>query len=124
MPALTQTAIWGTLRVGVIGQVGLTDRLWLRGEAIAIPLALLAGEDNHWLRPDINPLPFNGRGVGFELQATLSYEVSDTFSIGIGGRYGQLVAHGTTYFPGIAEPITTTIRRAGVFLQMSHTFGG
>ncbi|MGV8839378.1 MAG: outer membrane protein [Bauldia sp.] len=121
---LSQTSIWGTLRLGAIAQVGLTDRLWLRGEATAIPLALLAGEDNHWLRPDINPLPILGRGYGFELQATLSYEVNDTVSIGVGARFGQLVAHGDAYFPGITEPQTTVSRKAGLFFQMSHAFGG
>jgi len=121
---LTQTSLWGTLRAGIIAEVGLTDRLWLRGEATAIPLALFAAEDNHWLRPDINPLPLLGRGHGFELQATLTYEVNDTFSIGVGARFGQLVAHGTAYFPGIAEPQTTVSRKTGVFLEMSHTFGG
>ncbi|MCW5713331.1 MAG: porin family protein [Bauldia sp.] len=124
VPVITQTSIWGTLRVGVIGQVSLTDRLWLRGEATAIPLAFFASEDNHWLRPDINPLPLLGRGYGIELQATLTYEVNETFSIGVGTRFGQLVAPGTAYFPGIEEPQTTTSRRSGVFLQMSHTFGG
>lgn len=124
LPVLTQTTIWGTLRLGVIAEVGLTERLWLRGEATAMPLAFMASEDNHWFRPDINPLPLLSRGYGFELQATLSYEVSETFSIGIGARFGQLVAHGTAYFPGIEEPQTTTSRRTGVFLQMSHTFGG
>ncbi len=124
VPVITQTSIWGTLRVGVVGEVGLTDRLRLRGEAAAIPLAFLGGEDNHWLRPDINPLPLLGRGYGLELQATLSYEVNDGFSIAVGARFSQFVAHGTAYFPGIEEPQTTTSRRTGVFLQMAHTFGG
>jgi len=124
VPAITQTSIWGTLRVGVIGEVGLTDRLWFRGEATAIPVAFFGGEDNHWLRPDINPLPLLGRGYGFELEAALTYEVNDGFSIGVGARLSQFIAHGTAYFPGIEEPQTTTSRRTGVFLQMSHTFGG
>lgn len=124
VPVLSQTSVWGAVRVGVIAEIGLTDRLWLRGEATAIPLAFLGGEDNHWLRPDINPLLLLGRGYGFELQATLTYEVNETFSIGAGARFGQLVAHGTAYFPGIEEPQKTTSRRTGVFLQMSHTFGG
>ena len=57
---LTQTERWNTLRLGVTGSVMLSDRLNFSGEIAWLPYASLSAKDNHWLRPDINPLVEKG----------------------------------------------------------------
>src|SRR5713101_8962603 len=61
-------------------------------------LVKLSGFDNHWLRPDINPLPQSGNGWGYQLEGIVSYDVTQNFSVG--GRYWYAkTTSGTTQFP-------------------------
>jgi hypothetical protein len=59
---LSLTGKWQAMRVGLAGQAMLTDRIKLSAEAAYLPYVSLSGYDNHWLRPNINPLPQGGRG--------------------------------------------------------------
>lgn len=70
---MSETARWTSLRLGVVGDFALTDRLKLTVEATVLPYAKLDAFDNHWMRPDINPMAENGQGYGAQLEASLSY---------------------------------------------------
>ncbi|VTZ49888.1 conserved exported hypothetical protein [Methylocella tundrae] len=125
---LSETEHWNSIRLGLAGDVMLTDRVKLAAEAAWLPYTKFGGVDNHWLRPDINPMTETGwKGDGLQLEASLSYFVTDRVSIGVDGRYWSLrTPTGYTQFPN-----STTIQRMdfksglyGAFVQIGYHFGG
>ena len=121
---ISQENQWRSVRLGLIGDLLLTDRLTLTGEA-AYVWTRLDGTDHHLLRPSINPLPEDGSGNGVMLEAVLKYQLTDMLNIGVGGRYWKLgQTDGTAHFDqtpggGLAQVIKWDIERYGVFLQGS-----
>lgn len=123
---LSETAKWKSLRLGLAGDMMLTDRLKVTAEAAYLPYVKLDAIDNHWLRPEINPLAESGNGWGVQLEAFLSYMVTDAFNVGVGGRYWHMQTDSAhTKFPGAPpSPMDFKTERYGVFLQGSYKFGG
>jgi opacity protein-like surface antigen len=124
---ITETEHWQGVRVGLNGDIMLTDRIKLYGEAAYLPWVAFSGTDNHWLRPDINPLSETGRGDGVQLEAIASYLLTQNLSVGVGARFMDLVTSSAhTQFPAApaASPEKFSTERAGVFLQASYLFGG
>jgi opacity protein-like surface antigen len=122
---ITETEHWNSLRVGLAGEFMLTPQLKISGDAAYLPYVRFNGSDNHWLRPNINPLPEQGHGTGVQLEAILSYLVTNQFTIGVGGRYWYMRApSGTTQFPGGFPPSPETFRteRYGAFAQAAYKF--
>ncbi len=120
---LSETSRWTSLRIGVVGDVALTDRLKLTADAAVLPYSRLDAFDNHWMRPDINPMPENGQGYGFQVEASLTYRLTDAFSLGAGGRYWYHATTGArTRFPGETNASHLDFRseRWGAFLQASY----
>lgn len=117
---ITQTALWGGLRLGVLAEVALTDRLDWRGQAAVEPLLFVGAIDNHWLRPDINPLPEAATGFGVQLETALDYAVTPQLTLGIGGRFWWRRADGVAVFPGSTQAQTTTSRNLGVFFEANY----
>lgn len=120
---LSETARWTSLRLGIVGDFALTDRLKLTVEAAVLPYAKLDAFDNHWMRPDINPMAENGQGYGAQVETSLSYRLTDNFSIGAGGRFWYLVTTGAkTRFPGEANasPLIFRSERWGGFVQAAY----
>ena len=124
---LSENEHWQSLRVGLSGDIKLTERLKLAGEAAWLPRMNFSSSDNHWLRPDINPLKETGLGRnGYQVESVLSYAMTENFDIGVGARYWALrasKAHVT--FPGlpVASPLPSRDNRFGAFLQASYRFG-
>jgi len=118
---------WHAARVGLGGDVLLTDRLKWSAEAVWLPYMTFQGTDNHWLRSDINPLPQSGHGFnGFQAESVLSYALTERIDVGVGARYWLFQAqHGFTQFPDAAmwQATTFTSMRYGVFAQASYKFG-
>lgn len=121
---ITQTSLWAGLRVGVMAEYALTDRLDWHGEAAFLPLVAFAGVDNHWLRPDINPLPMVGLGQGVQFETGITLAVTPRLDVGIGGRLWLLRASGEAYFPGIAQPIDAVSLTYGAFFELTYHLGG
>jgi outer membrane protease len=120
---ISQDNDWHSLRLGLAGQVQLSQRFSLSGDA-AFLFTRLEGEDRHHLRPDINPIPEDGDGHGVQLEAVLNYKVTDMFNVGVGGRYWRATSEGTSHFEqtpggGIPQPVDWEAERYGVFLQAS-----
>ena len=130
LPALAQEDDWHAVRVGLSGRVRLIDRLSLNVDA-AFVYAFLRGEDHHILRPDINPLPLHGDGPGGQFEAVLDYPLSETVSLGVGGRYWTSFSGGyslwgrTVGYRGDGNNKTTVwSRRYGAFVQLSVRLNG
>ena len=124
---LTETEQWRGAAVGLNAQLALTRRLKLEADAAYLPYVNHAAVDNHWLRADINPMTEPGHGWGTQVEAILSYAVTDRLNVGVGGRYWFFTSTDAgTRFPGSAtvSPIKFTSDRYGGFLQASYKFGG
>lgn len=120
---LTETETWRGVALGLNGQVMLWDRLRLEVDAAYLPYVNRAGIDNHWFRADINPLIEPGYGWGAQLEAILSYAITDKLSMGVGGRYWAFqTTSAYTQFGGapLPQPMTFHTERYGGFFQMSY----
>jgi hypothetical protein len=134
---LSETQNWDSVRLGLNGVFTLMPRLRLTVDAAVLPYVSEPGNDNHWLRPDINPLPQAGHGWGYQLESILAYDVTSNFSLGVGGRYWFAeTTTGTTQFPPIPpqqglplglvlppSPTKFTSERYGAFFQASYKWG-
>jgi hypothetical protein len=121
---ITQRADWTSIRVGVNADWNLTNQFRLSANAAYLPYTKLEAQDTHLLR--LLTSPELGTGSGVQLEAIASYALSDSFSIGVGGRYWFMQAGGRAIFggnPANQEPLTTKTERFGVFLQGTYTFG-
>jgi hypothetical protein len=135
--SITEKTQWNAVRVGLNGVWKVDERLKFTGEAAwLIPFSSLTASDAHFLRigTDFNgPTPEDGHGYGVQLEAILSYNVTDAFSVGVGARYWLIQtqnAGATEHFeessipPGFGpQALTVKTERYGGFIQASYTFG-
>lgn len=118
---LSEDAHWYALRVGLAGSVQF-DRLKISLEGAFIPAAELTGNDRHWERADINPLPQRANGDGYFVEGVVSYDLTPRLSVGVGGRYWRMNSSiGRTQFPfGPPSPTKFETERYGGFAQVSY----
>jgi hypothetical protein len=135
--AITEDSSWQFVRVGILGEFKLLDCLKLSAEVAWLPYAQVSSQDTHWLRLgsqlfDIaGPIPERGGGSGVQLEAIMSYQVSERVTLGLGARYWHLQTHGNTDFesvivgyPNVAEqPLNFSTTRLGGFAQSAYKFG-
>jgi opacity protein-like surface antigen len=126
----TQTAEWNALRLGAAADYTLGYGFRLTTDAAWLAAASFRGRDNHLLRDTttyFDQKVDNGQGVQFE--AILSYDFSNHFSLGFGGRYWAMWGDGTftctgcdtvhvTSSPPNPERIAT--ERYGLLVQGSY----
>ena len=118
---------WNSMRVGLNGEYMITDRLKIMADAAWLPVSNLTAYDNHWLRSNINPLKEVGdSSKNYQLEAVLSYKVTEKVSLGLGARHWHFEATGHTQFPGVTatSPMKFKSDRTSVFTQLSYSFGG
>ena len=115
---------WNGLRVGLSGEVALTDRIKLAADAAYLPYVTFNWLDDH-LERNLQWQQW-GQGTGVQTQAVLSYDVTDRLSVGIGGRYwamwstsAERVVIPTAPSP---QPNRNTVDLVGAFLQTSYKF--
>lgn len=133
---ISQDNTWHSLRVGVDADIALSDRLMLRLDGAYVPYVRLDGADSHWLRIGTNngnfagPIPEDGSGRGYQIDAMLSYALNQYVSFGVGGRYWRMESSGFTHFEGNVvgqnaspQPLDWKTEIYGVFVQGSFKFG-
>jgi opacity protein-like surface antigen/outer membrane protease len=129
--AISEDFNWRSWRFGLVGDLKLSDRLSLTAEA-AYLVSDLKASDTHHLRADLpRPTPIDGDGRGYQLEAVLSYALTEAFSLGIGGRYWKIEpdGQGRTHFevsavpPGLTQRSKLESERYGVFVQGSYKMG-
>ncbi len=133
---ISQNNKWQSVRLGLDGAVRLGERFTLSAEGAWLPYVRLSGTDSHWLRigTDVGdfsgPIPENGTGQGYQLEALLSYRVTESASVGVGARYWHMQANGLAHFEGLvvgentgAQPVSWKTDVYGAFLQGSIKFG-
>jgi len=123
---LGQDSLWRALRIGAAADIVLMPRLHLGVEAAYLPYVRYRGEDDHG--PGAVS-PMWGDGDGVQLEAVLSYDVTEKFNVGIGGRYwAYWVADGKTAnfsnggSGGVGQQ-TFAAEQAAAFVQASYKLG-
>jgi opacity protein-like surface antigen len=119
---ITEDDTWHALRLGLAVDVQLVPRLSLSGEAAYLPHVRFTGTDNHVLRSLVSPE--SGDGFGVQLEAMLSYAVTDALSIGVGGRYWSMrTTKGDVDFGGeVVVPMRYAAEQAHLLVQGSYKF--
>ena len=115
---------WRALRLGAAADMVIAPRFTLSGEAAYLPHVIFTGTDDHVLRSLVSPE--KGEGVGLQLEAALSYAVTDALSVGVGGRYWSMwTTHGTVNFGGTGEIIAMryAAEQAHLLVQGSYKVG-
>jgi hypothetical protein len=126
---ISQENNWYSLRIGMDAAVEI-DRFKLSVDAALVPYLWLQGYDTHWLRIGTQPgdftgpIPEDGTGWGYQLDAFLSYRVTEMLGVGIGGRYWYMQSRGLTHFEErvvgvntVPQPVEWKTQNFGVFLQ-------
>jgi len=127
---ITENDRWDSIRVGLNGVVTLADRLTLTGDAAYLPYVAFRGTDNHVLRTDVSNTvsPESGTGQGVQLEAILAYAVTNSFSVGAGGRYWAMWAtdaYTDAFGTGCpCQTLPARTERYGAFLQASYKLDG
>ena len=128
----TQDSTWQSLRVGMNSEVMLVPGLELTADVAYLPYVSMTGRDNHLLRATTTFFDQQGTGQGVQLEAILSYFVTDNFSVGLGGRYWAMwTTSGTDTCTGCggvgvvspSSPARFNTERYGTFLQADYRFG-
>jgi hypothetical protein len=135
--AITENTSWQFARLGILTEVKVLDCLKFSAEVAWLPYEQVSAQDTHWLRLgtglfDISgPIPEHGAAVGVQIEAILSYQVSDKVSLGLGGRYWYLQTRGSTDFENVIvgfpspgpQPLNFSASRYGGFAQGAYKFG-
>jgi hypothetical protein len=125
--AIVEDDNWHAVRVGLAADIPVIEKLRLNIEGAYLPYVWLSGTDNHLLRADLNPFSEDGNGWGYQLEATLTYPITDAFSVGVGGRYWHMQTKGNADFTdsgGTTQPLDFKVDLYGVYLQGSYRFEG
>lgn len=135
---ITEESRWQFARLGILAEFKLLDCLTLSAEAAWLPYEQVVAQDTHWLRLGTAPLDFagpipeSGSGTGVQVEAIMSYQVNDKVTVGLGGRYWYLQAHGGADlesvvvgwpFAAVAQPLNFSTTRYGGFAQGAYKFG-
>ena len=121
--AITENDKWNSLRVGVNGEIMITDRVKLGADVAYLPYVAFNGTDDHVLRALI--FEESGTGTGLQLESILSYLITEQFSIGVGGRYWAMwttkdTISDTAGAPCPCQTLPAKTDRFGVFVQLDY----
>jgi opacity protein-like surface antigen/outer membrane protease len=122
---ITENDTWNSLRVGVNGDIMVTDRFKLGADVAYLPFVQFNGTDDHLQRVPPFLSPESGTGTGLQLESILSYLITDQFSVGVGGRYWAMwtTKDAITDPAGAPCPCQTLpakTERYGVFVQLDY----
>jgi outer membrane protease len=112
---ITEKNTWTSYRLGASGDIR-AGRVRFGGDA-AIVYAQLAGNDSHWFRIGTNPgdftgpIPEDGKGWGYQLEANVDLEVTRSFVVGAGVRYWHMQTRGDMHFEDRVVGVSTAPQR-------------
>jgi len=120
---ITEYDTWQALRLGFAADVPVAPRVSLSAEAAYLPYVTFNGTDDHVVRSLLSPE--DGHGIGVQLEAMLTYAITDAWSIGIGGRYWSMwTTNGSVNFGGqnVFVPMRYTAEQAHLLVEGSYHF--
>jgi hypothetical protein len=111
---VNETDDWNLLRIGVAADVMLSERIKLTADAAYVH-AWQKAVDNHFWTWGLDPA--SGSGNGFQLDAIVSYQLTNALNLGVGGRWWHL---DTSAMDSFDQLLTYRTDRYGVFVQGSY----
>jgi hypothetical protein len=123
---LTDTEAWSGAALGLTARARLADRWRVDIDAAVLPFVGMWAVVNHWLRPIVDPFVGQGHGWGSQVEAIISYALTDEWSVGAGARYWYFATSNAEMNPPSAlnhAPQKFYNERYGGFLQASYKFG-
>jgi hypothetical protein len=114
---VTEDDKWNALRIGAAADIWFTRGLKLSTEA-AYAHVWQRATDIHYFT--FGPDPASGTGNGVHVEALLSYQLTNVFNVGIGGRWWHYNTAATDQFDQLLKYTTD---RYGGFVQGSVKFG-
>jgi opacity protein-like surface antigen len=131
VPNIFQHNVWWSLRLGAELEYAITDRLKFSADAAYLPFVLSHGTDDHYSLASggaVVAKQFSewGYGRGVQLEAVLSFALTDQFILGAGARYWSMWTSDS--LPSIFNVPSqgTNVYRTeatGLFVQASYKFG-
>jgi opacity protein-like surface antigen len=126
---ITENNNFNSVRVGLSSEVMVSDRLKLTADAAYVPWVSFTGLDDHLLR-QLLLSQASSSGDGVMLEAVLDYNITNAWSVGVGGRYwawntntGTEAFNFLTTSPTGAQLARYTSERYGMFAQTSYKWG-
>jgi tetratricopeptide (TPR) repeat protein len=113
---VTEQDRWSTGRAGVAVDARIFERLSWQGE-IAYAWTSQHATDTHYFTFGADPA--SGQGSGFQAETVFNYRLSDSFGLGIGGRWWHF---NTDAVDSFNQLLRYTTDRYGVFVQGSYKF--
>lgn len=113
---VTEQDHWHTGRAGIALETRLWDRLSWQAE-VAYAWTRQNATDTHYFTFGRDPA--SGSGSGFQTETVLNYQLTDSFRLGIGGRWWHLSTDSVDSFNQL---LRYTTERYGVFVQGSYKF--
>ncbi len=124
--ALSEDDQFNSMRLGVTSEFKIAKKISVTSEAAYLPFIKFHGLDMHNARQLVGPEGAN-QGDGAMLEAILNYQLNDSWSMGLGGRYWTWNMHnGYIIFDFLGESNSTeepgrfNAERYGVFLQVNY----
>lgn len=129
-PGLTEKARWQSMRLGAAAEFELLPGIRLSAEAAYLPYVTVGSADNHFFGDTPNIASINlikGHGVGTQLEAMLTYDVTDQWSVGLGGRYWAMWSTDASeqrVYPAVGgyQNVKIETERAGLLGQIMYKF--
>lgn len=108
---IKETDHWDLVRLGLSGEMLISERWKLSADA-AYVWARQRALDQHYFTFGADPA--SGKGSGYQLEALLSYQVSEKFSVGAGGRLWHLETSG---LDSVNQMLSYQTQRYGAFVE-------
>lgn len=125
---LSEDDTFNSLRIGLSSQLPINNNFSINSDLAYIPVVVFDGLDMHNARQLVGPEHSN-RGDGAMLETTLNYQLSDSWSAGLGGRYWMWnMRNGSVIFDflgdpdNIVEPARFNTTRYGGFIQLNYRY--
>jgi len=120
---ITEDDTWRAVRLGIAVDLELAPHLTLSGEVAYLPYVNFSGTDDHVLRSLVSPE--DGRGNGVQLEAMLSYALTEAWRVGVGGRYWSMwTTSGDVSFGGEETiPMRYAVEQAQLLVELSYKLG-
>ncbi len=112
---------WKAVRLGAAFDTQLASRLKLIADVAYLPRVKVEAVNHHYFKNE--QAPEWGHGTGVQLEAILSYALSEELSVGVGGRYWSMwTTSGATDKGGDVSPMRLATEQAALLVQGSYNF--
>jgi outer membrane protease len=122
--SISEKDTWQSLRVGMSAEAPVWDRFKISGDVAYLPYVHFSGLDTHWARNPVTYFPSHGEGQGVQTEVLVSYLLTESFSVGLGGRYWAMWTTNASQSTSMSNNppgfYKANVERYGVFVQAAY----